>query len=314
MLGHVPAGSRLAIASREEPALPIARWRAHGHLQEIGVSELRLDDREAGLLLAAAGVKLDRPSSPELTDRTEGWPAGLYLAALSLQAGGPSPASAASFAGDDRLVSDYFRLEVLARLPAADAEFLKHTSVLERMSGDLCDTVLQLTGSAQTLERLARTNGFVVPLDRRGEWYRYHHLFGRLLHNELDRTEPDLVRELNARAMTWCVANDGAEEAIVYAHAARETDAVAGLLDVLALPLHYDGRMQTLEEWLGWFGDDELVQSPRWPSTAHGSASSRDGPTTPNDGSRSPMARPPDSRSRTAAPPSSPGSRCSERT
>ena len=101
-----------------------------------------------------------------------------------------------------------------------------------------------------------------MPLDRRGEWYRYHHLFGRLLHNELDRTEPDLVRELNARAMTWCVANDRAEEAIVYAHAAGETDAVAGLLDVLALPLHYDGRMQTLEEWLGWFGDDELVQYP----------------------------------------------------
>ena len=262
LLGYVPAGSQMAIASREEPALPIARWRAQGQLEEIGVSDLRLDEREAGLLLAAAGVKLDPLELTELTERTEGWPAGLYLAALSLQAGGPTPASAASFAGDDRLVSDYFRLEVLARLPPADAQFLKQTSVLERMRGDLCDAVLQATGSAQTLERLARTNGFVVPLDRRGEWYRYHHLFGRLLHNELDRAEPDVARALNARAMTWCLAHDRAEEAIVYGHAAGETDVVAGLLDVLALPLHYDGRMQTLEEWLGWFSDDELADYP----------------------------------------------------
>ena len=143
-----------------------------------------------------------------MTERTEGWPAGLYLAALSLQAGAPRSAGAASFNGDDRFVSDYFRLELLSRLPAAEAQFLKYTSVLERMSGGLCDAVLQTTRSAHTLETLERTNCFVVPLDRRGEWYRYHHLFGELLRTELERSEPEMVPALNSRAMAWCIAND----------------------------------------------------------------------------------------------------------
>ena len=260
---YVPAGSQIAIASREEPALPLARWRAHGSVQEIGVADLRLDEREAKLLLEAAGVELDASELSELTEHTEGWPAGLYLAALSMQAGAPSPASAAGFNGDDRFVSEYFRFELLSRLPAAEAQFLKYTSVLDRMSGGLCDAVLETTRSADTLEALERRNCFVVPLDRRGEWYRYHHLFGELLHNELERSEPDIVPELNRRAMAWCIANDLPEAAVVYGHAAGETDTVAGLVDALALPLYYDGRMETVEEWLGWFGDDELSAVPR---------------------------------------------------
>ena len=106
------------------------------------------------------------------------------------------------------------------------------------------------------LEKLARSNGFVVPLDRRGEWYRYHHLFGELLRNELERSEPDVVAALNGRAMAWCIANDHTESAVVYGHAAGATSTVAGLLDGLTLPLYYDGRRETLEEWLGWFSDD----------------------------------------------------------
>ena len=102
----------------------------------------------------------------------------------------------------------------------------------------------------------------MVPLDRRGEWYRYHHLFGHLLRHELRRTEPDLVAALNSRAMAWCIANDQTEAAAVYGHAAGETDTVAGLVDTLALPLYYDGRMETVEEWLAWFGDNELVRYP----------------------------------------------------
>ena len=132
-----------------------------------------------------------------------------------------------------RFVSEYFRLELLSRLPEADAEFLKHTSVLERMCGGLCDAVLEASRSAETLETLERANGFVVPLDRKREWYRYHHLFGELLRNELDRTEPELIRELNARAMAWCLANDRPEEAVGYGRAAGETDTVTGLIDAL---------------------------------------------------------------------------------
>jgi LuxR family transcriptional regulator, maltose regulon positive regulatory protein len=259
---YVPAGSQIAVASREDPALPLARWRAHGLVHEIGVPDLRLDEQEAKLLLEAAGVELAADALSEWTQRTEGWPAGLYLAALSLQAGAPSPASPAGFTGDDRFLSEYFRFELLSRLPAAETEFLKYTSVLDRMSGGLCDAVLETTRSADTLEALERRNCFLVPLDRRGEWYRYHHLFGELLRKELERSEPDILPELNRRAMAWCIANDLNEAAVVYGYAAGETDTVASLVDALTLPLYYDGRMQTVEEWLGWFGDDELMRYP----------------------------------------------------
>jgi LuxR family transcriptional regulator, maltose regulon positive regulatory protein len=259
---YVPSGSQLVIASREAPALPLARWRTQGWLQEIGVADLRLDKQEAQALLRGAGAELDAAEVADLTQQTEGWPAGLYLAALSLQAGAPGPARAETFTGDDRLVAEYFRFELLSRLPEAEARFLMHTSVLERMCGGLCDAVLQTTRSASTLESLERSNRFVVPLDRRGKWYRYHHLFGQLLRNELERSDPEAVAELNRRAMAWCMANDLPEEAVGYGHAAGETATVAGLVDQLALPLYYDGRMATLEEWLGWFDHDELVRYP----------------------------------------------------
>ena len=262
LLEYVPVGSQIAIASREVPELPLARWRAHGAVHEIGVADLRLDEQEALSLLHAAGVELEPGELSELTERTEGWPAGLYLAALSMQAGAPGSASAARFAGDDRFVSEYFRFELLSRLPPAEARFLQYSSVLDRMCGGLCDAVLQTSRSTHTLETLERTNGFVVPLDRRGEWYRYHHLFRELLRHELERSEPHVVSALNARAMAWCIANGLTEAAVFYGHAAGETDAVAELVEALALPLYFDGRMQTADEWLGWFGEDELVQHP----------------------------------------------------
>ena len=259
---HVPAGSLIATASREEPSLPLARWRTQGRLHEIGVTDLRLDQQEAAALLSGAGVELDPIDVADLTERTEGWPAGLYLAALSLQAGAPDGAPAMVLAGDDRLVSEYFRLEILSRLPEAEARFLTHTSVLERMCGGLCDAVLETTQSAASLESLVRSNSFVVPLDRRGEWYRYHHLFGELLRSELERREPEVVATLNARAMAWCVAKDLPEAAVLYGQAAGETAAVADLVARLALSLHYGGRLGTVEQWLEWFDDDDLVRFP----------------------------------------------------
>ena len=262
LVQFVPAGSQFAVASREEPRLPLARWRAQGRVEEIGVAELRLNEQEAELLLAAAGVELGASELSELTERTEGWPAGLYLAALSIKAGAAGATSLGAFTGDDRFVADYFRFELLDRLPTAEAIFLQHTSVLDRMCGGLCDSVLRTTHSAEMLESLVRTNGFVVPLDRRGEWYRYHHLFRQLLRNELERREPEVVRELNARAMAWCIANELTEEAVVYGQAAGETDTVATLVDALALPVYYGGRLETLEGWLAWFSDGELAKYP----------------------------------------------------
>ena len=262
LVQHVPAGSLIVTASREEPTLSIARWRAHGRLEEIGVAELRLDEREAASLLAAEGIALGAGELHELTERTEGWPAGLYLAALSIKAGGATATGIGAFTDDDRFVSDYFRSELLDRLPPAEATFLERTSVLDRMCGGLCDAVLTTTHSAEALESLERRNGFVVPLDRHSEWYRYHHLFRQLLRNELERRSPEVVRDLNRRAMEWCIANELPEEAVVYGRAAGEDDTVAGLVDALALPLYYGGRLETVEELLEWFGDDKLLRYP----------------------------------------------------
>jgi LuxR family transcriptional regulator, maltose regulon positive regulatory protein len=262
LFAYVPAGSLIAVTSRAEPALPLARWRAQGRVHEVGVADLRLDEREAGLLLGAAGVELEPNQVSELTERTEGWPAGLYLAALSIQAGAKGTPSTGAFSGEDRFVSEYFRLELLSRLPVAEAQFLTHTSILERICGGLCDVVLETTRSAQTLATLERANGFVVPLDQHGEWYRYHHLFGELLRNELERSEPNVVPALNARAMAWCITNDLPEDAIAYGHAAGETSTIARLIDDLFMSTYYDGRMHTAEQWLSWFGDDELAHHP----------------------------------------------------
>jgi LuxR family maltose regulon positive regulatory protein len=258
----IPAGSKIALATREEPALPLGRWRAQGWVREIGPAELRLDGREAEQLIRAAGIELGEDEVNELTRRTEGWAAGLYLAALSMQAGTPNPPSTEVFTGEDRFVTDYFHVELMSRLPVAETRFLKQTSVLERMCGGLCDSVVGSTGSAGVLEQLERRNRFVVPLDRRGEWYRYHHLFSELLRNELARSEPEAAVELSRKAMTWCIAHDLPEAALIYGQVAGETDAVAGLVDELAVPTHYDGRMETVEGWLRWFSEDDLRRYP----------------------------------------------------
>jgi LuxR family maltose regulon positive regulatory protein len=262
LVRYVPNGSKIAIASRQEPALPFARWRTNGQVDEVGVADLRLDEREAASLLRAAGIELSAGDLSDLTERTEGWPAGLYLAALSIQTGAPGSLGGDGFNGDDRFVSEYFHGELLSRLPPAEATFLKYTSVLDRLSGGLCDAVLETTGSADRLDALERTNGFVVRLDRRRRWYRYHHLFRQLLRNELERSEPGMVLETNRRAMAWCIANDLPEQAIVYGEAAGDREAVAGLVDRLALAVYFDGRQETVEEWLGWFDEDELSQYP----------------------------------------------------
>ena len=235
LVGYVPAGSQIAIASREVPELPLARWRARGLVDEIGVADLRLDEQEAGLLLAGGGRRARRERAhSDLTERTEGWPAGLYLAALSLQAGAPSSASAAGFSGDDRFVSEYFRLELLSRLPTAEAQFLKYTSMLDRMCGGLCDAVLQTTQSADMLETLERTNGVRrAPRPAR----RVVSLPPPVRRAAAQRARAQrAARGVRAqrRAMAWCIANDLTEAAVLYGQAAGETDTVAGLLEGLA--------------------------------------------------------------------------------
>jgi len=252
---HVPAGSRLVLAGREQPPLRIARLRAEGRILEIGPGDLSLTLGEASALLRGAGLTLDEEDVAELHRRAEGWPAGLYLAALYLKEGGSLGHAVVSFGGGDRLVSEYVESEFLARISRRQRVFLTRTAVLERMCGPLCETVLDLPGSAAALTGLARSNLLLVPLDRRGKWYRYHHLFRDMLLAELHRVEPDLVPSLQRRAAEWYARNGEPEQALEYWMKAGDVAAAAPLIGALTFAAYQRGMAATAERWLGWLDD-----------------------------------------------------------
>ena len=252
---HVPRGSRLVLAGQAGPPLRIARLRAEGKMLEIGPGDLALTCGEASSLLRNADVAVGEDEVAELHRRTEGWPAGLYLAALYLREGGPLASAAVSFGGGDRLVSQYMESEFLARISARQRVFLTRAAVLERMSGPLCQAVLDLPGSATTLTDLARSNLLLVPLDRRGEWYRYHHLFRDMLLAEMERREPGLIPVLQRRAAEWHERNGRPEEALAYSMAAGDADGAARLVAKIAVPVYRQGRVTTVSRWFGWLED-----------------------------------------------------------
>jgi LuxR family maltose regulon positive regulatory protein len=252
---HVPDGSRLALAGRAGPPLRIARLRAEGKILEIGPNDLAFACEEASSLLREADVALGDDEVTELHQRTEGWPAGLYLAALYLREGGSFAGAAVSFGGDNQLVSEYMKAEFLSRFSRRQRVFLTRTAVLERMCGPLCDAVLDVAGSAAVLADLARSNVLLVPLDRRGEWYRYHHLFRDMLLAELGRREPALMPVLRRRAASWCLDNGLPEEALEYCMAAGDVDGAARLMGQLTVPTYRKGRATTIQRWFGWLED-----------------------------------------------------------
>jgi LuxR family transcriptional regulator, maltose regulon positive regulatory protein len=263
LAGHVPDGSRLALAGRTRPPLRIARLRAEGRILEIGPGDLSLSPGEAAALLRNADLTLDPGDEAELHRRTEGWAAGLYLAALYLREGGALPGAAVSFTGRDRLVSEYVESEFLERISRKRREFLTRTAVLDRLSGPLCEAVLDRPGSRATLGDLAQSNLLLVPLDRRGEWYRYHHLFREMLLADLERGEPDLIPVLRRRAAGWFSRHDQPEEALEYSIAAGDADTAARLVGSLWLTTYWQGRIATLQRWLRWLADrGEIERHP----------------------------------------------------
>jgi LuxR family transcriptional regulator, maltose regulon positive regulatory protein len=269
---QLSGGSRLALASRTRPRLPLSLLRTQGRLMELGAADLAMDQSEARALLEEVEMRLAEEHVAELHRRTEGWPAGLYLAALALQAAGTAPdtpAAGSAFAGDDQFIVEYLNSELLSRLPARQVSFLTRTAVLDRMCGPLCDAVLDTTGSARALESLAGSNLLLVPLDRRRQWYRYHHLFRDLLGAELGRREPELVPELHRRAAVWCEANGLEETAIDHAQAAGDADQVAWLVLQVSQPVWVSGRVDTILRWMEWFEREQLME--RYPAVAaHG--------------------------------------------
>jgi LuxR family maltose regulon positive regulatory protein len=266
LAARLPDGSQLALASWARPALPARLLDGRGRVTQLGTADLAMDGTEARALLVGTGLRLGEEQAAELLRRTEGWPVGLYLAALALKEQAPRGDAPTGFTGDDRLVADYLSSELLSRLPGPTVSFLTRTSVLERMSGPLCDAVLESSGSAAMLESLERSNLLVVPLDRRGRWYRYHHLFRDLLQARLARREPELVRELHLRAAAWYQASGLPELAVDHAQAAGDDGQVAGLVTRLAFTTYAGGRVDTVRDWIAWLEERGLIE--RYPLVA----------------------------------------------
>jgi len=263
LLEHLPAQIHVVIATRADPPLPLARMRARGELVEIRVAELRFTRDEAaayfnevmGLGLAAADVRT-------LEGRTEGWAAALQLAALSMQGRTDMASFIAGFAGDDRYIVDYLVEEVLLRQPDDVRAFLLDTSVLARMSAPLCDAVTERESSRATLEALDRGNLFVVPLDDRRRWYRYHHLFGDVLRARLLDEQPARVPELHRRASAWYERNHERAEAIRHAIAGEDFERAADLVE-LEVPTVLRARQeQTLRGWMEALPDESVRLRP----------------------------------------------------
>lgn len=266
LAGHIAHGSRLVLSTRDPAVLPLGRWRTRELTMEVGTDELRMDVDEAGALLDTAAARFSTDEVTALVNRTEGWPAGLYLAGLSAATTNANGDMGATVTGNDPLVHDFLRSELIASLPADELRFLTRTSVLERLSGPLCDAALGASGSAEMLETLERSNQFVIALDRDRTWYRCHHLLRELLITELPRHEPELVSPILGRASDWCLAAGDDVEAVAYAQAAGDVDRVASAVARLAQPTFHSGRVATVNQWLVWLREQDGIE--RYPAVA----------------------------------------------
>jgi LuxR family maltose regulon positive regulatory protein len=248
---RAPEALRFVLATRHDVRLGLHRLRLEGELAEIREPDLRFTVAEAEELLDAAGVKLPDPAL--LVERTEGWAAGLRLAALSL-AGHPDPGRfAEEFSGTERTVAEYLLAEVLDRQPEPVRRRLLRTSVVERVNGELADLLTGDSGGERVLQDLEQANAFVVSLDARRSWFRYHHLFADLLQLELRRTEPEEVTALHRVASGWFAGHGYPVEAVRHAQAARDWGLAARLLAESWYSLQLDGKAATTHQLLAWF-------------------------------------------------------------
>ena len=251
LVEHLPPPIRLVIASRADPALPLARLRARGELVEIRANDLRFTLDEAGSYFREVmGLELTTADVAALEGRTEGWIAALQLAALSMQGRADVAGFIAGFAGDDRYIVDYLIGEVLQRQSDRVRSFLLQTSILRRLNGSLCDAVTGQEGGAAMLEALDRANLFLVPLDDRRVWYRYHHLFADVLRARLLDEQPDQVSELHRRASDWHARNGDESEAIGHSLDGRDFERAADLIEMAAMPAFRARQEATFRRWL----------------------------------------------------------------
>ncbi len=257
VISGIPAGSQLVAASRsDQPYLP--RLRASGDVLEFRTSDLALDAAGAVQIFAQAHLSLTPQRATTVTERTEGWPAGIFLAALIANAGG----DASTVSGDDRYVADYLYRESLLQLPESDRRFLRRTAVLDQLCGPLCDAVLGEPGGQDRLRRLEAASLFLTPLDRHRAWYRYHALFREFLLGELRRVEPEAVMKLHLRAADWYESQGSPAAALEHLMSTTERERCVRLVTALILPTYEAGQISTVRRWLSELGDAAVESYP----------------------------------------------------
>jgi LuxR family transcriptional regulator, maltose regulon positive regulatory protein len=258
--GRLAPGSQLALASRDEPRMPVGRLRANRKVVELRARDLVMTSSEAAALIRNAGLPLGGAEVEAIVRRTEGWAAGIYLATLSLAASEDPEAAVNRFGGDDRLIADYLRDEVLRDLTPQQMRFLARAAVLDWLSGPLCDAVLDRSGSGRVLAELERANVLVFP-DDTGR-HRCHPLLAQMLREELRRTEPSLERQLHGRAARWHAEQGEIDYAVHHAVAARDAGLTGALLWSNLLRYVAYGRNGSIERWLDRFTEDEIAEHP----------------------------------------------------
>jgi LuxR family maltose regulon positive regulatory protein len=262
-MDHLPPNVHVLVSTRADPDLPLPRWRVRGEVVEIRAADLRFTAEEATAYLnASAGLDLAAPDVAALEERTEGWIAALQLAALSLRGHDDVSGFIARFAGTDRYVVDYLVEEVLAHQGDHVREFLLQTSVLDRLTGSLCNALTLLDDGDQTLGALDRANLFLVPLDDGRHWYRYHHLFADVLRSRLQSERPDLAPVLHRRASAWFESEDLPDEAVRHALLARDFARAAHLMELLVPSIRKHRREAVLLRWLTELPDATVRRSP----------------------------------------------------
>src|SRR6266496_4186511 len=264
LLENLPSGLPVVVSSRADPPLPLARLRARGQLAELRAADLRFTSEEAAALLAeAAGPGLPGTAVTALVARTEGWAAGLQLAALSLQGHTDAAGFVAAFSGSHRFVLDYLADEILDSQAGPVRAFLLETSVLERLSGELCDAVTGRAGSQAMLQDIERAGLFLVPLDEVRGWWRYHHLFADLLRARLQAEQPGQVQALHRAAAAWCEEHDLADDAVRHALAAGDPAWAARLVERNVEALLGRSEGVTLRRWLSALPAESVRDRPR---------------------------------------------------
>jgi LuxR family maltose regulon positive regulatory protein len=265
LLAYRPANLELVLTTRSIPSLPVDRLRVEGELREIGAADLRFRPEEVGEYLRSlpAATRIPREAIEALADRTEGWPAGIHLAALTLDGHRDPAAVISSFSGSHRYVVDFLANEVLAHQTPVVRRFLEETSLLDRLTAGLCAAVTGREDSQSLLEEIERSNLFLEPLDDRREWWRYHRLFAHALRDRIENGDPERASEIHRRAARWHREKGLADEAIAHALAAGEIDWAAKVVEEHVDELFLVSERSTLERWLRLFSNPVREKRPR---------------------------------------------------